>query len=118
MQSPARMADTGTVGSSLPRGVNDDLWFYSPRCHGRDFLYDHPHLGAGKLAAHCPHDPTESVRLVNADEVTANCSTLAEGFVAGFLAARLPFPPDDAAGHDAWLARVDVFKASGVWPQD
>jgi hypothetical protein len=113
-----------TDGADLPDDVDPELWFWSERCDGRDYLFDsHWHTHPGRMAAFCPHDADHPDYRISKDELPEELPVTTRYFVAGFLAGNLPAPPcDDAPASEAtmseWERAAERFSRDGVWIVD
>lgn len=93
----------------------------------RDYLIASAHTFPGRILAHCDRKVAPAHYAVSASTVLASCSDEARYWVQGFLAGSEPAPPRDAEGqflpydhpvNAAWLARTEIWHATGQWPDD
>jgi hypothetical protein len=97
------------------------LWFEMAGCDGRHFFVDGtPNIG-GRIYAWCP--ARQIVTRVSKYELSV-WSDEAGYFMRGYLSGSEPRPPTDEEGMlvedqaevDRWLRAVEIWRATGEWP--
>jgi hypothetical protein len=110
------------VDDRLPDDVDPEIWFWSARCGGRDYLFDaHWLTHPGRMAVFCPHDPKHPGYRISKSELPGDLPDATRYFVAGFLAGNLPHQPDDDQSTPKmreWATAAERFAAEGQWYLD
>ena len=107
--------------SELPDDVDEELWFWSEECGGRDYLFDSKwHTHPGRMSAYCPHNLTSPEYRISKYDLPEDLPTPTRYFVAGFLAGNLPPAPSDEgdpteATFAEWQRAADRFAVEGRW---
>jgi hypothetical protein len=107
----------------LPDDVDPELWFYSERCHGRDYVFDsHWHTHPGRMAVFCPHSTEWPNYRISLSEMPADLPTATKYWVRGFLAGNLPRQPaddeDDTPAMQRWREKALSFAREGYWEDE
>jgi hypothetical protein len=115
------------VVKQLPDFVDEELWFISPHCHERDYLYDSGwQTHRGRMSAWCPHDPNWRSYKISLSELPRDLPRATRWWVRGFLAGNVPDAPaalcDPAMSGtpelERWFELARRFSATGKWPAE